>query len=80
MQAGARARLPWGTSACTAAVKLPAYRPVDEARWGALADRFPHPGDGQVDVDLRLDAGRSFALGGGWGWAQAGLGWRFRTG
>lgn len=80
VQAGARARLPWGTGAVTAGVKVPAYRPVDEARWGALADRFPRPGDGQVDVDLRLDAGRSVALGGGWGWAQAGLGWRFRAG
>ena len=55
--------------------KIPLYGDPDLAAYGALAERFPRPGDGQVDLDLRVDGGRSLRLGGVDGWAQGGVGW-----
>ncbi len=60
--------------------KVPLYGDGELAAYGALAERFPRPGDGQVDLDLRVDGGRSLRIGGIDGWAQGGVGWRHRDG
>lgn len=61
--------------------KLPLYADRATERttaFGAHATRFPSPGDGQVDLDARLDAGASL----GWqgAWVQASVGYRHRLG
>lgn len=59
--------------------KLPLYADRAQARaaaFGAHATRFPSPGDGQVDLDAKLDAGASL----GWqgAWLQGSVGYRHR--
>lgn len=61
--------------------KLPMYSDRSSQRaeaFGAHATRFPVPGDGQADVDARIDAGASL----GWqgAWAQGSVGYRHRFG
>ncbi|MBM4369958.1 MAG: hypothetical protein FJ102_27360 [Deltaproteobacteria bacterium] len=63
--------------------KLPLYadRAGDrEDAYGAAASRFPEAGDGQVDIEARLEAGRSFRVGRVPGWVQASGAYRHRTG
>lgn len=78
VQAGAAVRVPFGVTAASLVARIPAWRDLDDSRFGALTDRFPRPGDGQVDLDAKVETGVSTPLGGGYGWGQAGLGWRFR--
>ncbi len=59
--------------------KLPLYEDRTQARvdaFGAHGSRFPAPGDGQVDLDARLDVGAGL----GWqgAWVQASAGYRHR--
>lgn len=61
-------------------VHVPLYGDAVLADRGSLAERYPDPGDGVVDVDLRVDAGHALRLGASDGWVQAGLGWRHRDG
>jgi hypothetical protein len=66
--------------AIAVAAKVPLYPDRSSLRVkeaGGYATRFPTPGDGQVDVDIRLDAGYQLPFG---GWLQGQLGYRYRFG
>lgn len=67
----------------TFAAKVPLYPSVADERlsaYGGYATRFPEAGDGQVDLDGRLDLGVGFPLRDWQGWTQASLGYRYRFG
>lgn len=67
----------------SAGVRAPLYpdRGADrQAAWGSLAEAFPAPGDGTVDLDGRLELGHGLAWGTWGGWAEASAGYRHRLG
>lgn len=68
------------TASVSVVAKIPGYGDGPLAAYGTLAPRFPQPGDGQVDLDLRADVGRSLRIGAADGWVQVGGGWRHRDG
>ncbi len=66
-----------------AVAKIPTYGDRADLRaegFGAYATRFPEPGDGQVDLDLRLELGASIPSGRWGAWAQGWVGYRHRLG
>lgn len=67
-------------SSVTLGGRFPLYPDRSEERAEAFAgwaDRFPEPGDGTVDLDLKVEAGASLGRG---VWTQGGAGYRHRFG
>lgn len=67
-------------SAVAAGGRLPLYGDRTQARaqdFAGWADRFPVPGDGTVDLDLRVEVGGSLPRG---LWTQGAVGYRHRLG
>lgn len=70
-------------AALTALAKVPLYGDRDGLRverYGAYGARFPTPGDGQVDLDARLELGASLPAGRAGIWVQGWAGYRHRFG
>lgn len=66
-------RIEWPAS-LTLAARVPLYEQ------SAVPAGYPLLGDENVDLDLLVSLGHSLALGPGWAWAAAEVGWRQRLG